>query len=73
MPGEFIFQKYSNKGKLTSLQEWPTRNNFFVLAPTTSVVFEEGLTVDATTIFDDSWIFNQADNEDEDELLGKAL
>jgi len=54
MPGEFIFPKHSSKGKLPLQQEWPTRNNFCVLAPATIVVFEEGLTVDATTIFDDS-------------------
>ena len=32
MPGEFIFPKHSNKGKLTSCRECPTRNNFCVLA-----------------------------------------
>jgi len=32
MPGEFIFPKHSNEGKLTSCREWPTRNNFCVLA-----------------------------------------
>ena len=32
MPGELIFPKHSNEGKLTSCQEWPTRNNFCVLA-----------------------------------------
>jgi hypothetical protein len=53
MPGKFIFPKHYNKGKLTLRQEWPTRNNFCVLAPTTIVVSEEGLTVDTTTIFDD--------------------
>ena len=72
MPGEFIFPKHSNEGKLTSQQEWPTRNNVCVLEPATIVVFEEGLTVDATTIFDDSWIFDRTDNEDENELLRRC-
>ena len=67
MPGKLVFPKHSSKGKLTSQQEWPTRNNVCVLEPATIVVFEEGLTVDATTIFDDSWIFDWTDNEDENE------
>ncbi len=32
MPGEFIFPMHSNEGKLTLCWEWPTRNNFCVLA-----------------------------------------
>jgi hypothetical protein len=54
MPGEISVPKHSSKGKSTLQKEWPTQNNFCVLAPATIVVFEEELTVNASTIFDDS-------------------